>query len=83
MNPTTISVAVPKSDLNKGKVLEGIGGDSVYGNIDNIKDRRNFLQVGFAEGATLKRSIPKDKPIEIDDVDIPFNTATKLAGLCK
>ena len=83
LNPTTISVAVPKSDLNKGKVLEGIGGDSVYGNIDNIKDRRNFLQVGFAEGATLKRSIPKDKPIEIDDVDIPFNTATKLAGLCK
>lgn len=82
LNPTTISIAVAKSDLKKGDVLLGIGGDSVYGNIDNIESRRKFLPIGLAGGAILKRNIPRDKPIELDDVILPSNTATKLAGLC-
>jgi len=81
LKPNTITITVAKRDLEVGELIGGIGSADVYGNIDNIDERRDFLPIGLSEGTKLKRKISKDEPISLDDVVIPSNTATKLTGL--
>jgi len=81
LSPTTTTVAMAKFDLQKGQVLDGIGGDTLYGSIRKLPFNRNYLPVGVSQGAVLKRDIPQDTPISLDDVDVPSNAATKLLGL--
>lgn len=81
LRPTTGTITVAKFDLERGTSLDGIGGDSVYGNIDNIDSANRYLPIGFAHGAVLKRKVLQDEPIELSDVILPVNSATKLAGL--
>jgi len=71
--PTVDVVATAKVDLKAGKVLDGIGYYMTYGlceNVDVVRDK-NLLPIGLAEGCTLKRDIPRDRVLTIDDVDIP------------
>ncbi len=66
-------VAVAKRDLKAGETLDGIGGFTCYGVIDNagpgVSDR--VLTMGQAEGCRLRRALAKDAPIALDDVDLP------------
>jgi predicted homoserine dehydrogenase-like protein len=66
-------LAVAKRDLKAGETLDGIGGFTCYGVIDNagpgISDR--LLTMGQAEGCRVRRALAKDAPIAMDDVELP------------
>ncbi|NNF98061.1 MAG: NAD(P)-dependent oxidoreductase [Desulfobacteraceae bacterium] len=66
-------ITTAKTDLKKDSTLDGIGGFSYYGVIDNsdICRAENLLPVGLAEGCRLKRDIAKDQAISYDDVVLP------------
>ena len=65
--------AFAKRPLRAGETLDGIGGFTCYGTIDNagpgVSDR--LLTMGQSEGCTLKRALPRDTPIALDDVELP------------
>jgi predicted homoserine dehydrogenase-like protein len=81
--PLTTTIAVAKTELKKGDVLDGIGGDTIYGKIDKITLSGDYLPMGLAEGATINNSLHQDQPIKLSDVTLPVNAATILAGLVK
>lgn len=80
-SPRATTIAVAKFDLKVGAVLDGIGGDTMYGNIDRIESSLEYLPVGIAKGAVVKRSLHQDQPIRLEDIELPVNAATKLLGL--
>src|SRR3989344_6995169 len=55
--PKVQTIAIAKSNLPKNKILSGIGGDDVYGQIALISKTGNYLPVGLAENARLKRDL--------------------------
>jgi predicted homoserine dehydrogenase-like protein len=59
-----------KRDLHKGERLDGIGGYSSYGLIENCSMNREHsgLPICLADNVTLKRDIAKDEKIFMDDV---------------
>jgi predicted homoserine dehydrogenase-like protein len=60
-----------KKDLKKGETLDGLGGFSCYGLIENcIENKINAgLPICLAEDVVLKRDIPKDKKIHLEDIE--------------
>jgi predicted homoserine dehydrogenase-like protein len=66
-------VAVAKKDLKPGDTIDGIGGFTVYGLIENTGAARavNALPMGLAEGAVLKRGVAKDSVVTAADVQMP------------
>lgn len=83
LNPKTRTITLAKANLKKGSVLDGIGGDTVYGMIAKENDSKELLPVGLSEGAVLTKSIKKDQTIKISDVILPDNAATRLLGFVK
>jgi predicted homoserine dehydrogenase-like protein len=83
LHPNTQTIAVAKFDLKKGTKLDGIGGDTAYGNIDKIESADGYLQIGLSAGAILVNDLHQDQPIKLSDVILPVNAATKLLGLTK
>jgi predicted homoserine dehydrogenase-like protein len=59
-----------KRDLEAGEELDGIGGYTCYGLIDNLEDARrdDVLTIGLAAGARLTRPVAKDQSITNVDV---------------
>lgn len=72
--PVCEVLTVAKKDLTIGETLDGIGGFTCYGTIDNadVMRRESLLPMGLSEGCRLKRNIPKDQPIRNDDVVFPL-----------
>lgn len=68
LSPHLETVAYAKRDLEAGEVLDGIGGDMVYGQIQTQSTEHAFLPVGFAEGSTLKAGVKKDEPLFADQI---------------
>jgi len=68
--PVCEVITVAKRDLHSGEVLDGIGGLTCYGLIDNYYGRQ-FLPIGLSEGCILKVDVPIGKFIEISDVELP------------
>jgi predicted homoserine dehydrogenase-like protein len=66
-------ITVAKCDLRAGDVLDGIGGFTCYGMLDNtsVCNDGNLLPMGLSEGCRLKCDIPKDRAIQYLDVDLP------------
>lgn len=66
-------VATAKVHLKEGQVLDGIGWYMTYGQCENydLARAQNLLPIGLAEGCLLKRSIPKDRILTYDDVEVP------------
>jgi len=66
-------LTVAKRNLKAGEALDGIGGYTCYGVIDNaeVTRRENFLPMGLSRGCWLKQDIRKDQPLRCDDVEIP------------
>lgn len=81
IKPQTKTVAISKFKLKKGTVLDGIGGDTVYGKIMFTEGSQNLLPIGFSQGAVLARDLSQDAPIALSDVQLVHNSATRLAGL--
>jgi len=71
--PVCDVLTIAKRDLKAGEVLDGIGGFTCYGTIDNaeVSRRENLLPMGVSEGCRINRDIPKDQPITYDDVELP------------
>lgn len=71
--PVCDVVATAKHDLKAGDTLDGLGGFSAYGLLENsqVCQEENLLPMGLVEGTTLKRDIPKDQVITYLDVELP------------
>jgi predicted homoserine dehydrogenase-like protein len=76
--PSCEVVTVAKKDMKAGERLDGIGGFSAYGLIDNHTEARkmNALPIALSEGCVLIRDMKKDDVISFDDVKMP---ATRLS----
>lgn len=62
--------AYAKKDLRAGETLDGLGGYTCYGMIENCTppNGRNRLPILLAEGIKLKRDVAKDEMINFEDV---------------
>lgn len=71
--PVTDVVALAKFDLKAGTRLDGVGGFTVYGVMENSPQARaeNLLPMGLTDGAVLKRDVAQDTPLTFDDVELP------------
>jgi predicted homoserine dehydrogenase-like protein len=66
-------VTVAKRDLGAGETIDGIGGFTVYGLIDNATSARaaGALPMGLADGCVLRRAVARDSVIVSADVELP------------
>jgi predicted homoserine dehydrogenase-like protein len=71
--PVCEVITLAKRELRAGELLDGIGGFTVYGTIENAVTARaeDLLPIGLAEGARLRRDTPIDGAIRFADVDLP------------
>lgn len=79
--PVVEVITLAKTELKKGKVLDGLGGYDTYGQCENAITARqeNLLPIGLAEGAIIKQDLPRDHAISFDDIELPEeNIALKL-----
>lgn len=70
--------AYAKTDLKKDDVIDGMGGYKSYGLIENLSDNVSSpgLPICISENVKLKRDIPKDGRIGLDDVAYDPNDMT-------
>jgi predicted homoserine dehydrogenase-like protein len=63
-------ITIAKRDLKAGETLDGIGGFTCYGTIENseVSQADNLLPMGLSEGCRVKRDIPRDCAISYVDV---------------
>ncbi len=73
--PVCDVIAVAKRDLKAGEVLDGIGGFTCYGMVENanVSKTEDLLPMGLSEGCHLLRDIQKDQAISYGDVELPPN----------
>ncbi len=66
-------ITIAKRDLRAGEELDGIGGFTCYGVIENaeVSIAENLLPMGLAEGCRLTRDVARDQPISYADVALP------------
>ena len=79
--PVCEVVTVAKRDLKAGERLDGIGGFSAYGLIDNAVSARSIdaLPIALSEGRVLKRDVAKDQVVTFRDlVEAPNGLAETL-----
>jgi predicted homoserine dehydrogenase-like protein len=71
--PVCDVITIAKRNLKAGEVLDGIGGFTCYGMIDNsdVCQAENLLPMGLSEGCRLKRDILRDQAITQADVELP------------
>ncbi len=71
--PVCEVVAIAKRDLRAGEKLDGIGGFTVYGDIENASTARseNLLPIGLSDGAVVLRDLPMDAAVRLADVAMP------------
>ncbi|MBC2709789.1 MAG: NAD(P)-dependent oxidoreductase [Desulfosarcina sp.] len=71
--PVCDVITMAKRDLKKGEILDGIGGFTCYGMLENtsVCQMENLLPMGLSEGCRLKTDIQKDQPINYHDVELP------------
>jgi len=71
--PVVEVITLAKTPLEKGKVLDGLGGYDTYGQCENAGAARteNLLPIGLAEGATVLRDVPRDHALTFEDVELP------------
>ena len=71
--PRAEVIAYSKVDLEAGTQLDGVGGFTCYGMIDNVEIARRVhaLPMGLTDGAILRKSMPADTMLTVDDVELP------------
>ncbi|WP_199430208.1 NAD(P)H-dependent oxidoreductase [Qaidamihabitans albus] len=69
-------LAVAKRDLRPGELLDGIGGDTVYGLTDSAANARagGHVPLGLAEGARVLREVPAGTVLTSGDVAVDETT---------
>lgn len=68
-------IAVAKQQLKAGDLLDGMGGFSCYGMLENsdVSRAQNLLPIGLSEGCKLVRDVGKDGFISYEDIELPEN----------
>jgi predicted homoserine dehydrogenase-like protein len=71
--PVCDVITIAKRDLKAGEMLDGNGGFTCYGMIENIDVSRaeDLLPMGLSEGCRIIQDIPKDQVLTYKDVEIP------------
>ena len=71
--PVCDVITVAKRDLEQGEVVDGIGGFTCYGVLENseVCQAENLLPMGLSAGCRLKQHTPKDQAITYDNVELP------------
>jgi len=71
--PVCEVMTVAKRDLKAGETLDGIGGFTAYGVIENAEvcRRKDLLPMGLADGCTLRVDVSRDQPVAFDEVTLP------------
>jgi predicted homoserine dehydrogenase-like protein len=71
--PICDAIAVAKRDLATGETLDGIGGFTCYGVVENadLVGADQLLPIGLAEGCRLTRPVAKDQALSYVDVRVP------------
>ena len=71
--PVCEVITVAKRDLEAGELLDGIGGFTCYGMIENaeVRQAENLLPMGLSEDCSLTSDIRKDQAITYADVKLP------------
>ena len=71
--PVCDVITVAKRDLRAGEILDGIGGFTCYGMLENAEvcQAENLLPMGLSERCRIIREIRKDRVISYSDVDLP------------
>lgn len=71
--PVCEVVTLAKRDMKAGERIDGVGGFTVYGVIDNTAAAREIsaLPIGLAEDCVLTRDVRKDQVISFADVKQP------------
>lgn len=74
--PIVDVIAASKRDLQEGETIDGLGGYMTYGMCENHATvvGEGLLPMGLAEGSILKRDVPRDEVIRIEDVQYPTGT---------
>jgi predicted homoserine dehydrogenase-like protein len=74
-SPVCEVITIAKRDLQAGELLDGIGGFTSYGVIENadIRSVENLLPMGLSEGCRLRCKIKKDHAVGFDQVELPEN----------
>lgn len=64
-------VALAKEPLKAGDSIDGLGGYKTYGvcETSDIVQKEKFLPMGLAEGCVLKKDLPRDAVITLNDVE--------------
>ena len=71
--PSCEVITVAKRDLKKGEMLDGIGGFTCYGMIDNSATCRkeNLLPMGLSDGCRLTVDVRRDQAVAYSEIEIP------------
>lgn len=71
--PRCDAVAIAKRNLKAGETLDGLGGFTCYGLLDNYRKSRdeNALPIGLSEGCKVIREIAKDQLVTYGDIELP------------
>lgn len=66
-------ITAAKRNLKAGEALDGIGGFTCYGLLENseISQAEGLLPMGLSQGCRLRRGIPRDEVITYADVELP------------
>jgi predicted homoserine dehydrogenase-like protein len=72
-NPVCEVATIAKTDLKAGEILDGIGGFTCFGLIENSAQMKQekLLPMGLAKGSRLKRDILVDQPLTFNDIELP------------
>jgi predicted homoserine dehydrogenase-like protein len=71
--PVCEVITAAKRDLEPGELLDGIGGFTSYGLLENSQHTwtEGLLPLGLSEGCRLRRKLDKDSVVTLDDVVFP------------
>jgi len=71
--PVCEVITLAKRDLGAGEMLDGIGGYTCYGDIDNADTARadDLLPIGLSDGCVLRRDVKQDGVVRFSDVSLP------------
>jgi len=71
--PVCDVITVAKRNLKAGDMLDGIGGFTCYGMLENVAvgQKENLLPMGLSEGCRLSTDISIDQPVTYNDVILP------------
>jgi predicted homoserine dehydrogenase-like protein len=68
--PLVEVIAIAKRDLNRGDILDGIGGYCIHGQIDTADRARGMLAVGLTDRARVLGTIRRGEPILLSEMEI-------------